>query len=99
METQNLLNLVNRLRQLENVTQVRYHQVLKQRFKDMVGEDGVSIVCIVPNKVNPEKFVKVITMLSTQTIENPEMHDSIVADVTYRVEDYIVRNIRPQRFN
>lgn len=98
METPNLLTLVNRLRQTEYVTQVRYHQVLKQRFRDLVGVDGISIVCLLANKANPEKFIKIVTILEASVIEDLSRHDAIVEDIKTRIDDYIIRDIRPQKF-
>lgn len=98
METPNILALVERLRQVEGVTQVRYHTVLKPRFKDMVGEDGMSFVCIVPNKFIPENYIKFVTILSQESINNLELHDSIIDDVHKRVQKYLVHNIRPASF-
>jgi hypothetical protein len=98
METPNLLTLVNRLRQTEHVAQVRYHQVLKQRFRDLVGVDGISVVCLLTNKANPEKFVKIVTILEASVIENLDRHDAIIEDIKTRIDDYIIRDIRPPKF-
>lgn len=99
METPNLLSLVNNLRSIEHVVQVRFHGVLRPRFIDLVGRDGVAIVCLVRNKINANKYIRIVTMLKAETIENTELHDLIINNVQRRVNDYIVRNIKPQRFN
>lgn len=98
LESPSLIYLAQQLRKIDGVYQVRYHNVLKQRFKDMVGDDGVSVVCLVPNKFIPEQYIKFVTVLTKETVENIDTHESIIKDVTTRIEKYLIHNIRPASF-
>ena len=64
----------------------------------IVGVDGISIVCLLTNKANPEKFIKIVTILEASVIEDLSRHDAIVEDIKTRIDDYIIRDIRPQKF-
>jgi hypothetical protein len=98
METPNFLALVNKIRELSGIRQVRFHQVLMPRFINMLGRNGIVIMCLVPSKVNPNKYVKITTLLKAAVVENEDMHNAIVQDIKNRVEDYTIRNIKPARF-
>lgn len=98
LESPSLIYLAQQLRNVEGVHQVRYHNVLKQRFKDMVGEDGVSVICLVRNNFIPDQYVKFVTLLTKENVENIEMHESIIKSVTRRIQRYLVDNIRPGNF-
>lgn len=98
LESPSLIYLAQQLRNIEGVEQVRYHNVVKQRFKDMVGEDGVSVVCLVPNRFIPGKYIKFVTILTKQSVEDVETHPSVIDSVTQRINKYLIHNIRPASF-
>lgn len=93
----NLLLLVDKLEAIEGVVQVRFNKVLKQKFVELVGEEGYNITAFVPSRTQDDRFVRFTTFVSFDRYSDESKHDAIVEDLSGRINNYVVNNIRPQK--
>lgn len=93
----NLLLLVDKLEAIEGVVQVRFNKVLKQKFVELVGEEGYNLTAFVPSRTQDDRFVRFTTFVSFDRYSDESKHDIVVEDMRGRINNYIVNNIRPQK--
>mgnify|MGYP003345442004 FL=1 len=97
-DNENLIQLIKQLEQLDHVIQVRFHKVLKQKFVDQVGQDGINILCIVPSTMAEDVFVRFTTLLPNEVYNNINMHPSVINSIKTRIDDYILNNTPPVKY-
>lgn len=97
-ENENLISLIKRIEQLDHVIQVRFHKVLKKKFVDQIGQDGINLICIVPSTMKDDTFIRFTTLLPNEMYNNVNSHDSIVDSIKARIDDYILTNTPPTRY-
>jgi hypothetical protein len=97
-DNENLITLVKRAEQLEHVIQVRFHKVLKQKFIDQIGQDGINLICIVPSTMMDDAFIRFTTLLPNEVYNNLNAHDSVLESLKTRIADYIENNTPPVKY-
>jgi hypothetical protein len=93
----NLLALVKKLELIPGVLQVRFWPPLRQKLKDVAGENSINFVLVV-NNVDPNldyQFLKAI--LPAEIINNLDLHDPVVANLTDLVNSYLQTGVVPVR--
>jgi hypothetical protein len=95
IESENLPELLKLYYSIGEVIQVRCHRVLKQGFKESVGEEGLFIACIVISKINEDRFVKFDEILPRSIWDDPSQYEACVAKMKKRIDDYMVYDILP----
>jgi hypothetical protein len=91
----NFKTLIDRMKLIPNVVQVRYHNPLKQQYVDMIGSDGFIISAYVANKDQDDFYLPFITMAPKAVCFNLDKHDSLVQHLQQRVADYIENDVTP----
>lgn len=94
---ENLLSLIDKIEAINDVVQVRFNKVLKSKFIELVGPDGYNITAFVPSRTQNDRFVRFTTFVSPEVYEDETKHQQIVDDMTGRINNYVVNNIRPQQ--
>ena len=89
--------LEKRAQELDHVIQVRCHHVLKQKFIDQIGRDGINLICIVPSTMKDDAFIRFTTLLPNEMYNNLDRHDSILQNIESRISEYIRTNTPPTR--
>ena len=97
IENENLKTLVRRAQELDHVIQVRCHHVLKQKFIDQIGKDGINLICIVASTMKDDAFIRFTTLLPNEMYNNLDRHDSILQNIASRINEYIRTNTPPTR--
>lgn len=91
----NFTTLINRMKSIPNVVQIRYHNPLKKQYVDMIGSDGFIITAYVQNKEHDDFYLPFITMAPKAICFNLDKHDSLVQHLQQRVVDYIENDVVP----
>ncbi len=94
---ENLLLLLDSIEAIEGVVQVRFNKVLKQKFIELVGEDGYNITAFVPSRTQDDRFIRFTTFVSFENYNDVANHERTVEDLRGRINNYIVNNIRPTK--
>lgn len=89
-------NLLMQLKTIPGVVQVRCNQPLRKKYRDLVGDDGIYIQCMVPKKDGSDFFVAFEDYYTLADANDPSKHEEIIASIQGEVEDYLHRDIRPQ---
>ncbi len=94
---ENLLLLLDSIEAIEGVVQVRFNKVLKEKFIELVGEDGYNITAFVPSRTQDDRFIRFTTFVSFENYNDVANHERTVEDLRGRINNYIVNNIRPTK--
>jgi hypothetical protein len=93
----NLLALASKLELIPGVLQVRFWKPLRQKLKDIAGENSINFV-LVTNSFDPNldyQFLR--TIIPAEIINDLDLHDPAVANLTDLVNDYLQTGIVPTR--
>lgn len=89
-------NLLQQLKTIPGVVQVRCNHPLRKKFRELVGEDGLYIQCFVPKKDGSDYFVTFEDYYTFEEAEDPSKHEAIIAAITKEVYDYLHNDIYPE---
>jgi hypothetical protein len=87
--------LIEEMKAIPNVLQVRYHHPLKAAYVKKIGADGYIITAYVANKEVEDFFLPFITMAPKAVCFSKDKHASLVAHLRSRIEDYFEKDIAP----
>jgi hypothetical protein len=90
-------NLLTQLKNIPGVAQVRCNKPLRQKYIDLVGGDGIYIMCMVPQKNIADRYLAFEACYSHADANDPDKHESIIAEMQSMVEDYLLNDIRPKK--
>ena len=88
-------NLLMQLKTIPGVVQVRCNRPLRKKYRDLVGDDGVYIMCLVQKKDGSDFFLKFEDYYTHTEANDPSKHEEIIASVQAEVEDYLYNDIMP----
>jgi hypothetical protein len=88
-------NLLMELKNIPGVVQVRCNKPLRKKYRDLVGDDGVYILCLVQKKDGSDFFIKFEDYYTHQEANDPAKHEEIIAAIQKEVEDYLYNDIMP----
>jgi hypothetical protein len=91
----NFNELIEEMKAIPNVLQVRYHHPLKAAYVKKIGADGYIITAYVANKEVEDFFLPFITMAPKAVCFNKDKHASLVSHLRSRIEDYFEKDIAP----
>jgi hypothetical protein len=88
--------LLQQLKTIPGVVQVRCNHPLRKKFTDLVGEDGIYIQCMVRKKDGSDYFVAFEDYYTFAEAEDPSKHESIIASISKEIYDYLHNDIYPE---
>ena len=94
-DTKFIPNLLQQLKTIPGVVQVRCNRPLRKKYIDEVGEDGIFIQCMVPKKDGSDYFVAFEDYYTFAEAEDPSNHERIIASITKEVYDYLHNDVYP----
>jgi hypothetical protein len=91
----NFKTLIESMKAIPNVVQVRYHNPLKKQYVDMIGYDGFIITAYVLSKDHDDFYLPFITMAPKGVCYNLDKHASLIQHLQQRVADYVENDVTP----
>ena len=95
MEGEFIPNLLAQLAAIPGVVQVRCNKPLRQKYKEIVGDDGVFISLFVQRKDGTDFFIRFEDYYPLQVANDPSQHEAIITNMALQVENYLIRDIDP----
>jgi hypothetical protein len=96
VESQNLPELIRLYKTIPYVVQVRCNKILRQHYKDFVGEDGLYVACLVQVKSGEDKYLKFEDILSKEMWDDPMQYQNCLQNMKLKIDDYIENDVLPK---
>ena len=95
IESENIPKLLKLLQAIPNVVQVRCNRVLRKRYIKAVGEDGIYICCMTPQKDGTDRFMMFEENLSWNDANDILKYEEIYNRMKNRVDAYYNDDVIP----
>lgn len=96
IESENLPKLLSLYMTIPEVVQVRCNFVIRQYYKDLVGDEGLYIACLVQYKDGSDKYIKFEHILPKNEWDNPNSYSTLLASMKSKIDDYLYKDILPK---
>lgn len=96
IDSTNLPNLLDLYMSIPDVVQVRCNYVIREYYKNLVGEEGLYVACLVKEKNEADKYLKFEHILPKNEWNNPSCYSSILESMKLKIDDYIYKDILPK---
>jgi len=96
IESENLPKLLSLYMTIPEVIQVRCNYVIRQYYKDLVGDDGLRIACFVQQKDGADRFLKFELILPKNEWDNPNSYSTLLQAMKSKIDDYLYNDILPK---
>lgn len=97
IDSENLPELLKLLQTIPNIVQVRCNKVLRKKYIESVGEDGVYICCLGPKRDGTDRFLMFEENLTWKDANDIIKYEEIYTRIKQKVEAYYNDGIVPTR--
>lgn len=96
IESKNLPILLDMYMSIAHVVQVRCNYVIREFYKNIVGQDGLYIACMVQVKDGSDKYLKFEEVLPKSQWDNQEQYSVLLAAMKLKIDNYLYNDIIPK---
>ena len=96
IESENLPELLRLYKTIPYVVQVRCNRVIRQHYKQFVGEEGIYVACLVQVKDQEDKYLKFEDILSKDVWDDPMQYQKCLQQMKQKIDDYIHNDVLPK---
>lgn len=90
-----LLTLIDQIRRINKVVQVRYSTVLKTKTKEESGQDAVAITVFVKENqtLDNDKFIQLSSIIQSSIWKDATQHQVAIDNITNNVNSFVQSGI------